>query len=413
MRISWLEKTFAVFTLFLFTKPFIDTGLVEDGWISKQGDYLVWSVFLSVYAAAFLLLGKRQFLEWASKDKLLLLLLSFVLLSLAWSEDPAITFKRTIALLGTVTVGIYFASRYSLKELVTLLAWSLGIAAVLSAIAGVAMPHYAVMTDEHYGAWRGIYVHKNILGRLMALSSISFLSIATGFRSHRLVGWVGFLFSVALLLASTSLTAVLVLSVLVFMAPLVNLMRRHPMLVPALVASSLVFASMVVWLTDSSPVLLKFLGRDPTFTGRVDLWQSAELVIEQNPWIGHGYGTAWVGEGDDAATDISRFSEWNAPNAHNGFLNLTLDLGLLGLVSFLLGYVVAVRRSVAYIRNNLTAADIWPCMFLVFVLLTNLTESVLLSYNNIDWLLYVATVVSLAHNSVGYSRPLASQIVYG
>jgi hypothetical protein len=85
----------------------------------------------------------------------------------------------------------------------------------------------------------------------------------------------------------------------------------------------------------------------------------------------------------------------------------------LGLVSFLLGYVVAVRRSVAYIRNNLPAADIWPCMFLVFVLLTNLTESVLLSYNNIDWLLYVATVVSLAHNSVGYSRPLASQIVYG
>src|SRR5215831_1804326 len=210
MRISWLEKTFAVFTLFLFTKPFIDTGLVEDGWISKQGDYLVWGVFLSVYAAAFLLLGKRQFLEWASKDKLLLLLLSFVSLSL-------------------------------------------GIAAVLSAIAGVAMPHYAVMTDEHYGAWRGIYVHKNILGRLMALSSISFLSIATGFRSHRLVGWVGFLFSVALLLASTSLTAVLVLSVLVFIAPLVNLMRRHPMLVPALVASFLVFASMVVWLTDSSP----------------------------------------------------------------------------------------------------------------------------------------------------------------
>ena len=88
MRISWLEKTFAVFTLFLFTKPFIDTGLVEDGWISKQGDYLVWGVFLSVYAAAFLLLGRRQFLEWASKDKLLLLLLSFVLLSLAWSEDP-------------------------------------------------------------------------------------------------------------------------------------------------------------------------------------------------------------------------------------------------------------------------------------------------------------------------------------
>ena len=120
------------------------------------------------------------------------------------------------------------------------------------------------------------------------------------------------------------------------------------------------------------------------------------MVIQKSPWIGHGYGTARVGEGDDASTYLARFSQWNAPDAHNGFLDLTLDLGVVGLALFIAGFVAAFGRAIAYLRENRGVEALWPLVFFGFILLANMMETVLLKNNNLDWVLYVATVLSLA-----------------
>jgi exopolysaccharide production protein ExoQ len=397
MRLRFKEGMFVVFALILFTKPFVDTGLVHDRTGGQQGDYVVWILFLAVYAGALILLGGKQFYESIKKDKLSLSLVILAMLSLLWSEDAGLTFKRAVALMGTVTVGAYLSVSYAQQKVVEYLAWALGVAAVLSVIVVGAWPNQAIMNELHPGAWQGIYDHKNVLGRLMALSAISFLFVGIGSRKHRLIGVLGFLFSSFVVIESASMTALLVLVALLCLIPALLVMRRHPKLVLSAGLAVLLLASMTVWVTDSSHKVLRVFGRDETLTGRVDLWQSAVLVIEKRPWLGHGYGTGWMGEGEDATTDIAAFSHWKtAPSAHNGFLNVTLDLGFAGLVLLILSYVRALYRAIIWFRKNESIWDLWPLLLLSFVLLINLTESMFLRYNSLDWLLYITIILSLA-----------------
>jgi len=257
-------------------------------------------------------------------------------------------------------------------------------------------PGYGVMNDISPGAWQGIYTHKNILGRVMALGAISFMFLAITSPQHRRIGWGGFLLLLVLVLESRSLTALLALLAALSLIPVLLALRRRAVFIPSLTMALFALALLTVWLTGSSHDVVNAFGRDSTFTGRADLWQSASTVISKRPWLGHGYGTGWVGGGDDATTDIAQFTEWNAPNAHNGFLNLTLDLGFVGLILFLVASAVALHRAIRHLRVDPSMEALWPPVLLTFVLLTNLMESLLLKYNSIDWLLYVATLLSIA-----------------
>jgi len=402
MNCSRVEKLFAVFSLILFTQPFLPLVMRNGGFsidtspLSADSNPLQQGLFLAVYAVAFVLLVKRRSLEWATKDKLMLLLVVVAVISISWSEDPTTTLKRVLALLGTVVVGIYLASNYSFKDLIKLLAWSLGLVAVLSIGVALLAPSYGIMSDLSPGSWQGIYTHKNILGRIMALGAISFFLLATTATKHRLIGWGGFLLLTLVVIKSHSLTALLALVAVLALFPAFMAMRRRPVLIPIVIAVCVALGSATLWLSDSTDDLARALNRDVTFSGRVDLWQSAALVIGKSPWLGHGYGTSWVTGGEDATTDIAKFSEWNAPDAHDGFLTIALDLGVSGLALFVVGYAVTARRAFVRFRVDQTIEALWPLLFLCFLLLTNLTESMFLRYNSIDWTLYVATVLLLA-----------------
>ena len=96
------------------------------------------------------------------------------LASYFWSDFPARTLKSCIGLIGTTLFGIYLGSRYTLKEQLKLFVWAYGIIAVFSVLFAIALPRYGVEQAVHAGAWRGIYNHKNLLGRGMTMGGVIF-----------------------------------------------------------------------------------------------------------------------------------------------------------------------------------------------------------------------------------------------
>jgi len=94
------------------------------------------------------------------------------------------------------------------------------------------------------------------------------------------------------------------------------------------------------------------------------------------------------------------------PHAHNGFLDLGLDLGLLGVAILALCLVANFARGVALLRSSRNPEGLWPLVYLTFFVLYNLTESTILIRNNIFWVLFVTIVVSLGawRSSVRVSR---------
>ena len=93
------------------------------------------------------------------------------------------------------------------------------------------------------------------------------------------------------------------------------------------------------------------------------------------------------------------------PHAHNGILELWLELGIVGTGLYLAVFVYYVAKAVNFLRQSSNPAAAWPLIFLVFLFLASLTESEFLGGSSVTFILYVAvaaTVCTKARNaSVG------------
>ena len=397
--------------IFLFTGALVPLLRMPggSGVVVVQEDPVLWVMWLGLYGVTSLLIliRWRRFVYVAARDKLLLLLVGIAVLSVLWSVAPQITLRREVALIGSTLFGAYLATRYSLGELLRLLAWALGVAALLSLIFAVMLPAYGITSSPGHEAWQGVFAGgKNVLGRTMALSAIVFLLLALSTRKHRLVLWSGFGLSVGLLWMSNSVTSLISLLIILLFLPLYHALRwRYTLSVSLLIFAVVAGGITVTWLLASAEDVLSMLGRDPTLTTRTELWPAVIEMIRQHPWLGYGYGAFWLGwSGESAHVSLWALENGDPPfvHAHNGFLDLWLNLGLLGLTTFALGFSLAALRAVSWVRTTRTATGLWPLVFLTFILLYNFTESSILVHNSIFWVLYVTVVMLTA---TGYPEP--------
>lgn len=104
-----------------------------------------------------------------------------------------------------------------------------------------------------------------------------------------------------------------------------------------------VWAGVLVWMIFFSPTLMReriqslWRDRNGTVTERVILMQESFGMIEESPWFGLGINTF----SDNAARFKSKKNVTNIQYAHNGYLQMATEIGIVGLLSFLflLAYV--------------------------------------------------------------------------
>jgi O-antigen ligase len=164
--------------------------------------------------------------------------------------------------------------------------------------------------------------------------------------------------------------------------------------IPVSIVVGLVAVGLGFLLYTIVPSLLGMLQKDTTLTGRTALWHSILISIAKRPWLGYGFNAFWSAKGGSAT--VSQRVGWLVPSGHNGFLDITLNLGILGLSVFVAGYVVLWRHALRLMRKNTGVVPIWLCTYLAFIPLYSLTESTILRQNNIFWILYISTAVCIS-----------------
>ncbi len=402
---SFAEKAFVVLTLFLSTAALIPVLLDTEESSGQPVDPLTPILFTSIYAVTLLLVVARRkiFVRVATKEIFIWLLVGLAMASVYWTFGPELTPRRSVLLLGSTIFAVYVSARYSLREQLQLLAWTFGIIIVLSFVFAIAVPSYGLMTFQeggvHAGAWRGIMMHKNILGRMMCLSSIVFLLLATGDstsdRQSGRIFWAGFVLSVALIILSTSKSAIVVCITMTTMLPLYKALRgKYTRVVPILITVVLVGGSAGTLLLDNLEVIAGALGKDLTLTGRTDIWAVMLEMISQRPLFGYGYSGFWMGWDSEVSAYIWRTLEWECPYAHNGFMDLLAELGISGLALFLISFAIATFKAISLVRQTKTVEGLWPLLYLTYLIMYNITESSLLASNSIYWIVYVSVVFS-------------------
>ena len=350
----------------------------------------------------------RQTLQRLTQEKWLWVLLTIVFASLAWSETPWITLDRgdsqgLLPFLCGNLFGMYVATRYPFVKQLELIAWSFGISTGLSLILGKLVPSYGVMGFGniinfedliHTGSWRGVYNHKTVLGSLMTLAVIFFLPFTNrAFRFSWLAwGLIGMAISLILLSTTKAALVILFLVVLVFL-PIYRVIRWHSSIAFSFfVALALLVSSTSIIIVGNAETLLGLLGRDLTFTGRTEIWPAVWEKVLQRPWLGYAYNTFWQGiEGESA--DVWLAVPFRPPHAHNGFLDICLDVGLVGFSIFAIGFFSTCFRSIVLIRKTKTLLGLLPLAYLTALFFLNLTEGFLMR-ENIYWPLYVIMTLS-------------------
>lgn len=394
------EKLFVIAMLFYTTGAVLPLLLErQNSGIRTEDNPIELAIQTAFYLGAFwfMAIRWRTVFKGALSAKWILCLTFVAIASTAWSDDAGFTIRRSVVLFATTLFGVYFGSRFTVPQQLRLLVWTFVLVVLSSFAIAILLPRYGIDHWHHPGDWQGAFPQKNTLARAMVLA-ISVFYFARPWTA-RVVCWVGTVGALGLLVCSRSLTGALVVCAIAATVPMYKIWRsRIQVGIPLVIAVVLTVGGSLLILFYSLSDVFEALHRDSTLTGRSELWNAVVMAITKRPFLGYGFGGFWKGWAGESAT-VWLTVQWKPLHSHNGFLDLMLELGLLGLVIFAVGYFVSLRRALALLKRMPGTVPVWLCTYLVFMLLANLTETAILGPNNIYWVLYTATAVSIVLNS--------------
>lgn len=363
--------------------------------LSPRSASAVVMVKATLYGLVFLfvLVRWRRVVEGLPNIKWILGLTLLAAASTLWSNDPSKTLRGSAVLLGTTAFGLYFGTRYTALEQLRLLTWTCFLLIVPSYLIAIILPAVGVQHDGTQDAWRGIFMHKNALAEaaVFALLVLAFVRpMAPWLRS------LGLIASFGLILLSHSASGLIVGCLLaVLLLVFVVIRVRVVSVILAGLSGGVVLSGILLLLNPRPEQVLQLVHRSPDLTGRTELWAAVLHAILKHPWLGYGFNAFWQTT-SRAVVAVHADVGWIPGYAHNGFLDLSLHLGLLGLAMFVLSYLVLWGRALALLFEAADAPAMWMCLYLLFTLLYNLTEGWILRQNDIYWVVYVSTAVCLS-----------------
>jgi exopolysaccharide production protein ExoQ len=402
------EKAFVVLVLLLALGAFMNltiTGAIETQNMGMLGMQILWS-FLYIIMFVFYSRSCGRPLRNLCVVSPLLLVLGFVLSSALWSQDTWLTLRRSIALVLTLFFGVYFASRFKLREQFRLLACAFFVCVAFSFFFELA----GLNPDEGIPGWYGVFALKVELGRNMALSVLVFSFWGKVEPEHRVLARVGFLASVALVLLSRDMTSVVVLVLSLILLPYLRLALRRSLFWATSGIGLLLVAGMffVFYAAANLEKLTGLLGKDPMLTGRLPLWMLSTVMALQHPWLGYGFNAFWLP--DETYTQrIWHLLHWMPPHAHNGLLELWLELGIVGTGLFLVVSAQYFTKAISFLRQSSDPAAAWPLIFFIFLFFGSITEATFLGSNSVTFILYVAVAATVSAKA--RSAPIESGLV--
>lgn len=293
-------------------------------------------------------------------------------LSYLWTDNPWLFERETSVQFPLILSLTVLATVLPLADLTRALVASCYVAVAWSVAFTVIRPGMATVHADGTAGWHGAFGHKNAMGPFLLLAIATLLTL--GRRSTARFATIGLaLFLIAMSRSATTLVVgVALFAFWLFLRRLSAAPPEHrgTMLIgSALVGSGAVLAG-VLYL----PTLTSALGKDLTLTSRTDIWEGVIWAIGESPVTGYGAGGAWINVAADPARTILRDLGFVVAHAHNGFLEVAFQLGLVGLALFVLLLVAQVGASMRLLATNPTLGTYF-LLFSAILMLTSLVET--------------------------------------
>jgi O-antigen ligase len=316
-------------------------------------------------------------------------LVFLALLSSSWAGMADLSLRKSIGLLGTTLFGIALAVRFSFQDQLRMLSWLFRVIAVLSLAWIVLLPSYGISAE---GEWMGVFDYKNAMGSVMGLSLLVEWQLQADGRLAKVLKILAMLLYAVLLLKSDSITpavalvgAVILLEIYKFAA----LRLRIPLYAVFLITIALVSAGITLVIVNGDSVMGS-VGRSSNLTGRTEIWSLVISFIPEKPIFGYGYAGFWLGASPESFV-IDRIMRGPVQYSHNGYLEMLLTLGVIGLLLSLVLIGTGMKRALYFSKQQQTGTQLWPLGFLLYFILHNLGECTILG-QDLEWAMCISCI---------------------
>jgi O-antigen ligase len=366
---------------------------------SLEGNSIGRVISLVLIGLTIILLLKRNtaFVDLIRTNRALIVLYAYVLLTILWSDFPLVSLKRFIRISGSLLIAFVMASeqehRQALEHVIRRYA---AICLTLSFVfirTNRSIGYIIGVHGEHFMA--GIATHKNELGSICAIS-LTFLFWRL-LKTWPVINYFDgslILINIYLLIRAQSATAIvlatmgiaLIAGIKIVGSSFRNILRVVIVLV--ILALPVLFIIINLPGTSVSGLFFGSIGRDATLTGRIPLWNDLLRMGQEDIILGSGYESFWI----EHLVEIWQIYSFGPTNAHNGFVDVLLNLGIVGLI---LVVVVIYKTLVALCSEEGLTNPLgsWALATLILILMGNITETAILNLA-LGWSLFLVISIN-------------------
>lgn len=404
-HVLWLPLTWLAFSASKSLSRWLNprgTGIEVTPMDYVRGSPLDRNFFTALIIAGLVVLYlRRRKFAFAFKDnRWVSLFYILALVSVSWADYQGVSIKRWIRTFGDVIMALVIlteddpdeAFEHAMRRLVFIL--------VPLSVLFIRWFRYIGVRFDRSGQrfmWIGVATHKNSLGALCALGAVFLLwRIFKRWPKPHYLDVIVLVPTLVLLYGARSATSNVIFIIgtllLITLTRLKTNVRKLNNLIIGAAAFLLVFQLFISSFANQSVTDMFFAatGREQTFTQRVPLWQELERLGGEHALRGQGYGNFWVVH----MAQMWETFQWQPTNGHNGYLDVFLDLGLIGLALILALIVSTYRKSLRALETGAKIAQL-KYIFLIMILFHNLTETTLALPTNLLWVTFFAIALTV------------------
>jgi len=375
------------------------SGLVPTRHLGVFG-YIVLPGIAYLIVMYLVTLNFRRIISIALQMKMLTLLGLLTVCSALWSQNPARSLYNGVFYLTGTLFAYYLVTRFDPKDIMGLVMMTGTLACLGGLVMVVLFPQFGVDTvhTRTAGAWKGIFFDRTGAAKTL----VYLLSPALVFGYRRLgPRRMAYILLLGIFIVKAKAVTALVVGVLYTTVMLSLYLVRWVERRTAVLAAMTVIPTLIIIICAGLPFLpdvLSAMGRDPTLTGRTVVWSVLMPSVFKQPLLGYGFYAFWQGLTGESANAINAV-HWFFGYAHNGMLEIVLQLGLVGLVVFLITLAQAIKDAWFCIRHGRSIGVEWYVGIIILVVLYNVDEATVLLPNDLLSIMYVIACCGLSITS--------------
>lgn len=390
------------------------------GGVDMESGSVLDRAFLTVLLClCLIILASRQFnFSSAIRENIpLIILMGLMLVSVLWSDMPFISFKRwTKEIIAIFMAFLVFTEPEPRQAVQSIFRRTIYILIPFSYI----LIHYFPRQGREYAHWSGnvmwigVASQKNGLTRLCLFAAFFLIWAFFRRRQDGVIPNTGyqtlleaFILILALWLmggpqhnfsysATTNVAFVLGLSALIGL----SLAKKRATVFDSkafiiIIALIIVYGTITPFIGRLSLMdISSILGRTDTLTGRSEIWATLVPYAMQKPLLGYGFGGFWT----------DKIRSLTSSHAHNGYLDIILNIGFLGLLFFTIFLLSCCRKAQKLMTQDFHWGSLFMC-FLFMAVVHNIAESSIIGFTGeFSAVLLFMTVSSASKSNLQASK---------